>query len=489
MLTKLVDCTSFYREDEVQVSLINLKDSSGAGLTKQAADDRISEYVLQSLKPNAGKFYLHINAMGAGEYYGSNRNADYFPEQMLKEYHKTFEETGFVYRHHINTDPKKAMGKVILSIYNDRMHRVELIVEVDKELGKDIYEKIARGEFPKTSMACKTPWDVCSVCGNKARTTQAYCDHLKTQPNKLMPNGTKVMALNLAPLRFFDISIVIRPADPTSSVLQKVASEKVSLSAFDAEDAGLASDEGWEMRKHSAMLKASALKKLSELIKKIDSGKVMSLLPVEQKSLDQLETTDDEMLSVLSAVPLTQSLNALAEIGTVPSQSFLAEMIARHKLRTEIPEGFGDVASHITSQVPEDVLLGSAGTFLDDIEEHPADSFLVKYLRNKKPLLLSKQANYDGYVDYSDPKLYYTNQDKEAAIAQMKREASGNPNVFHLLLKIGGAALLARILISNLIDAKIDKMEKNRLKSPSMTKVAALVERSIVRARTTATLR
>lgn len=130
MLVKLIDSASFFREDEVQVSLLNLKDISSSGLEKVAADQRINEYVAQSLKPKAGKFYLHINAMGAGEYYGSNRNADYFPEQMLKDYHKTFEETGFVYRHHVNKDPAKSMGKVIFSIYNERMHRVELIAGV-----------------------------------------------------------------------------------------------------------------------------------------------------------------------------------------------------------------------------------------------------------------------------------------------------------------------------------------------------------------------
>lgn len=487
MLVKLIDCASFFKEDEVQVSLLNLRDVSSSGLEKVAADARISEFVSQSLKPKVGKFYLHINAMGAGEYYGSNRNADYFPEQMLRDYHKTFEETGFVYRHHINKDPAKSMGKVIFSIYNERMHRVELIAELDNELGKDIHDRILRGEFPKTSMACKTAWDICSICENKATTPQKYCSHIKEMPNKLMQDGRKVMALNLAPLRFFDISIVIRPADPTSSILQKVASENCVLSTYEAIEAGLVDtpDTGRKM------IKSAAFKKLSELIKKIDSGQVMSVLPVEQKILDQLETTDDEMLTVLSSVPLEQSLNALAEVGTVPSQSFLAEMIARHKLQAHIPEGFGEVATETSKQVSQQDLLSNVESFMDDIEEVPADSFLVKYLREKKPVLMAKQANHDGYADAGVmfPKMYYTTEDKRRAIESMHREAATNPSVFNLLLKIGGAALLAKVIISHLIDAKIDKLERNRLKSPSMTKVAALVERSITRARTNAKLK
>ena len=57
-------------------------------------------------------------------------------------------------------------------------------------------------------------------------------------------------------------------------------------------------------------------------------------------------------------------------------------------------------------------------------------------------------------------------------------------NAGNVFKTIGGAALLAKIIISNLIDEKIDKLEKNRLKSHSMMKVAGLVCRSIVRTRT-----
>ena len=34
--------------------------------------------------------YVRINILGAGEYWGSNLKGDFFPEKMLKEYHKTF---------------------------------------------------------------------------------------------------------------------------------------------------------------------------------------------------------------------------------------------------------------------------------------------------------------------------------------------------------------------------------------------------------------
>ena len=80
---------------------------------------------IKTLKEKVDKTYALVNALSAGEYYGSNRNGDYFPEEALKEYHKTFEALGHVYRHHVNKDPKKSMGRVVFSHYNRDMHRVE----------------------------------------------------------------------------------------------------------------------------------------------------------------------------------------------------------------------------------------------------------------------------------------------------------------------------------------------------------------------------
>ncbi len=198
---------------------------SASGLHKEAeADERVRHFVDNFLREHKkpGKFYLHVNAMGAGEYYGSNRNGDYFPEENLLRYHKTF-ENGHLFRHHQNKDPEKAIGKVLMSIYNPRMHRVELVVEADKQLAADVESRIAEGDMPWTSMATKTPYDTCSVCGNQATSRMEYCDHLSSHMNELLPNGHKVYAINDGPLRFFDISLVVKPADPTSGILEKVA--------------------------------------------------------------------------------------------------------------------------------------------------------------------------------------------------------------------------------------------------------------------------
>lgn len=116
---------------------------------------------VESLKAAVGKTYALVNALSAGEFFGPNRNGDYFPEESLKQYHKTFEVLGHVYRSHVNKNPNISMGKVLFSHYNNAMHRVELILELDDERAKDVLEKLREGALPACSMGCRVPWDEC----------------------------------------------------------------------------------------------------------------------------------------------------------------------------------------------------------------------------------------------------------------------------------------------------------------------------------------
>ncbi|KKM66718.1 hypothetical protein LCGC14_1478350, partial [marine sediment metagenome] len=180
---------------------------------------------IKTLKERVDKTYALVNALSAGEFYGSNRNGDYFPEGALKEYHKTFEALGHVYRHHVNKDPKKSMGRVMFSHYNPEMHRVELILELDRKKSEDILTRLDKGDLPAVSMGCRVPWDECSICGNRAKTRKEYCDHLTKSMNKVMSGGQRVVAINRMP-KFFDLSVVLIPADKTAGFLSKVAGYK-----------------------------------------------------------------------------------------------------------------------------------------------------------------------------------------------------------------------------------------------------------------------
>lgn len=208
-------------------------------LEKRAEEEKRTELIIEN--PDPRYIYLHVIALGAGEYYGSNSNGDYFPEAELlgmceevngekKCYgYSTFETNAKVYRLHQNRDPEKAIGDVIRAIYNQKMHRVELIIAVDKKKAPDIVERIENGEKLPVSMGCNVKYDKCSICDNVAyKSRLEYCEHGKFMLRQILKDGRKVMRINYGPT-FHDISFVRVPADKTAYVLAKVASgEKIA---------------------------------------------------------------------------------------------------------------------------------------------------------------------------------------------------------------------------------------------------------------------
>ncbi len=193
--------------------------------------------------------YVLVSALGAQEYWGSNVNGDGFPEaalvhspdSWLEKPLKEMQEIGkkweygyptfmnaYPYKHHVNKDPSRAFGHVVLAVWNPKMHRVELVIFLDKELCKkhgaeDVFSRIENGEFPDVSMGCKVPYDRCSICGHKSKTTKDYCDDAKYRMNNILPDGRKVCVINDFP-RFFDISFVFIGADKSAKMLAKLAS-------------------------------------------------------------------------------------------------------------------------------------------------------------------------------------------------------------------------------------------------------------------------
>ena len=125
--------------------------------------------VILNMKRRPERYYVVINALGSGEIWGPNRNGDFFPEEGLKhkslrtdmgtinEYgYKTFEYLAHLFKHHVNKNPNKSFGEIIFSHWNPVIHRVELIVAINTNNGKDIIEAIDKGEQVSVSMGCFT---------------------------------------------------------------------------------------------------------------------------------------------------------------------------------------------------------------------------------------------------------------------------------------------------------------------------------------------
>lgn len=146
------------------------------------------ERYIQELKPRRGSQYVLVNALGAGEYYGSNSNGDYFSEEALVHapsswtgtpvhdrtlardwpwgYPTFYRSNAFV--HHQNRNPDRAVGSVELTAWNPVMKRVELVVRLDHELcqkygGTGVWDRILGGGFPDVSMGARVPFDLCSI--------------------------------------------------------------------------------------------------------------------------------------------------------------------------------------------------------------------------------------------------------------------------------------------------------------------------------------
>lgn len=138
---------TFESTGEQRVKLANFDE-----LREQSKD--IAAFLDADFRPDPRYMYLHVIAMGAGEYYGCNINGDYFPEHDLINRHKTFETTAKVFREHDNKPTSPSYGTVVFAWYNMKMHRVELILAIDKIKGKEFVDRQERGEQLEVSMGC-----------------------------------------------------------------------------------------------------------------------------------------------------------------------------------------------------------------------------------------------------------------------------------------------------------------------------------------------
>lgn len=291
-------------------------------LEKTAAEyhPEISNYI-HNAKPIPGAVQVLLTALGAGEYWGANANGDYFTTDSLahsgKDYgHQTF-LNAHPYMHHVNKDPAKSYGKVVLSVYNPTYHRVELIIVINKARAPDLAARIDSGEMVDWSMGCRVPFDVCSICGNKAPSRKQYCEHAKFYLNKIWPpTGQQVHVINTRP-RFHDISYVLIGADRIAKTLMKVAhveqSEAIS-SAFAAEKLGLNQ-------------KVSAVKKEAVIDKQVpaDPANPPASMDDVKRILDpitEIKARDPMLptakLDYLAEQPLNKSMATLCAMGILP---------------------------------------------------------------------------------------------------------------------------------------------------------------------------
>lgn len=349
--------------------------------------------------------YVLVNALGAGEYYGSNINADWFPWNSLchegDDYgYRTFLNAN-AFQHHKNKQPEHAFGKPVFTILNPMMKRVELIIRLDREKARiegadGIISRIDMGEFPDVSMGCKVPWDECSICSAHSKTKDDYCIHMRPPeelrhlygPNRILVDGSKIFVKNIYP-RFFDISFVFIGADKTAKVMAKLAFDQSKM-LWLPQDIELSADAGYrfymdlghtktasalpacpdrtcaecdrncggmaKMASAFGKTKSAERRKVAEIIKDIPAG------AFSMRRLPEMESTEPTIsqphLEELSKLPLPSVLGASTVMGMIlKPQEFqhlalkrmgeddlLNDLESRHETFPVSADGFMDVA-------------------------------------------------------------------------------------------------------------------------------------------------
>jgi hypothetical protein len=187
----MLKVSTFLAEDEHGPNVVPLFGPADEVFEKHASVGLLPEVMqyISALRPRNDSQYVLVNALGAGEFYGSNINGDHFPEAALIHRPDAWSGNPLIdkpaaagwpygfptfynahpYAHHRNKDPSRAYGEVELATWNDSMKRVELVVRVDLEKcqkfgGVAVWDKVKDGQFPDVSMGSKVPYDTCCIC-------------------------------------------------------------------------------------------------------------------------------------------------------------------------------------------------------------------------------------------------------------------------------------------------------------------------------------
>jgi hypothetical protein len=378
MIPKIIHLDAHFPTGEATVQPVMLWANNKAcyeSITKHAS---VGTEYFKTIQPVPGHSFVYVLAVSDWEHYGENRNGDGFPNQpykpmanppwisqaeTLSNWYHTFETFGNCFLHHTNNNPLKAVGKVVKAFWNDTMHRVELLIDLDNAKAPNVAARIEAKEFPAVSMGTKVLKDVCSVCGNNAPTRAQYCDHLRFQMRDVI-NGVKVAALNPSP-KFFDISWVIRPADPTAYMMKKVAYEQpyVISGAEAGEYLDLMNERKLAAHKIAVIdkvIQGVPLDAKTENVDPIELKNIQNMRPTVLEGSKSIPTIGDDALQQLSQFPLNKTLSTAFSGGMMlKTPEFTKLIFFKSHPGQGIDESWVDKA------------VGLQGPIMDLISEHP----------------------------------------------------------------------------------------------------------------------
>jgi len=254
----------------------------------------------------------------------------------------------------------------ILAYRNDRMIFGNSIITPIREITSEFTDtevyniEVADDEsYIAGGMAvhnCKVKFDVCSLpsCGNKAPSRKEYCDHAKYQLGDTLSNGQRIFVWNPSP-KFFDISIVRRPADRLGFMMKKVAEYAPEIRS----GAELGEYVAEASRKVANLRKLSLIQKVlngSVPAAKTDDGTVHEVKQfndsVAAPAAASMPPLDDAAIRQLIAYRPAEVLSTLASMGILlTTPEFIKYFVWKFAPNIDIPEEYLDRAVAAQHQV------------------------------------------------------------------------------------------------------------------------------------------
>ena len=230
---------------------------------------------------------------------------------------------------------------------------------------------------------CKIPFDVCSACGNKAPTRKQYCDHAKYNLGNILPNGKWVKLWNPSP-KFFDISMVRRPAEPIAFMMKKVAEH-----VHDIRSSAILGEQYEEMSQ-----KAAALDKLSLIDKIVSGGAVASKEDngetkvlenfsenIAKPAAQEMPPLDDNVIQYLVRFHPAEVLSTLSSMGIfMTTPEFIKYFIWKMMPGVDIPDNALARAVMLQGRVYD--LLADNPDLMDEIKDVGIDKVSSAYVDN-----------------------------------------------------------------------------------------------------------
>lgn len=327
--------------------------------------------------------YMWIRIVSGGEFYGPNKNGDYFPTQELISYFETFRDA-HPFKNHENKNIEKAIGRIYDVRYDDEMKTVEIFKAIDRKIAPEIVRGYSKGYLTDVSMGCKVPFTICSACGNKARRPSEFCNHVKNHKLEYLETGERIYEINYEP-KFHDSSVVLNGAErvakafmiidePVSGAqpaFKKVAKEKglyhyVPFTDEELEKVAAHRDALHPMLRtmtHEKVAGTGMLQKLAELEKEL-TGKLVHM--VGESTLDAgdraqnlmriIRFLTDDRMDADNRTEIARSLRALAEAEQAPVTKVFATFLGIAELLgiTLYPNELHGIIRELTSSQLDD---------------------------------------------------------------------------------------------------------------------------------------